>query len=490
MSSSNDPESVQLVNFKTTTNEYVESDVLNPVVFSSDNLFCRFELEPKGFLSPDSAISIGLTPNAGVTRAVFPKGVGVYSLIQRAVLKTSSGRVINDTDDVGSQMGLWSMFHSAESNKDREQFTTGRGLSYGLTYSSNGQSATSYGLDNGKEYGSTGLRANNFEVISKDRMLLSPTFTLNLHELFPFLRAKQRIPLYMLGGGDRIQIELHFSPTIDARVTLSDDDKAQTQAPFLIDQNQVQMISDHIFIPGGMEEWADDHKEIDYGYSEYLSSRHTVNTTTATNNKRNVGAAGRLALRVYTGVTCDIVDTAAPTVRVAGDLKILNKYNALTNLRAEDKHPTTSANLFYNERFLYPQDVVNDARLFHNLKDTAQKIPYTTRAIYSDEGGISHLAGEGVVNPDATASLHYEGMGQSSNLCGHQFYQGFRLNRGERVGTKGIEVQVNYGDLRITADTAVPPAVPNNIAQYTQHSVIEVLKRASLINGQLEVSYA
>ena len=66
MSSNNDPESVQLVNFKTTTNEYVESDVLNPVVFSSDNLFCRFELEPKGFLSPDSAISIGLTPNVGV----------------------------------------------------------------------------------------------------------------------------------------------------------------------------------------------------------------------------------------------------------------------------------------------------------------------------------------------------------------------------------------------------------------------------------------
>ena len=130
---------------------------------------------------------------------------------------------------------------------------------------------------------------------------------------------------------------------------------------------------------------------------------------------------------------------------------------------------------------LFPQDVTNSARQFHNLKDAARKIPYTTRAIYGDEGGISQASGEGVVNPDATASLHYEGMGQASNLCGQQFWQGFRLNTGERVGTKGIDVMVNYADLRVTATKP---------AQYTQHSIVEVTKRATLIGGQLEVSYA
>ena len=485
-SSDNDPSSVQLVNYETTTNEYVESDVLNPVVFSSDNRFCRFELEPKGFLSPDSSISIGLTPNTAVARAILPRGVGVYSLIQRAVLKTSSGRVINDTDDVGKQMSLWSMFHSAEGNKDREQFTTGRGMSFGLNTGANGNSATSYGLANGKEYDDTaGLTANNFEVISKDRMGLSPTFQIQLAELFPFLRASQRIPLYMLGGGDRIQIELHFTPTTQSRCVLSEGDKASTGAAFLINQNDVSMISDHIFIPGGMESWADDHKEIQYGFTEWLTSKHTVTTATATNNRRNVGSAGRIALRCYAGVTCDITDTTDATTiaatRVAGDLKILNKYVAQTSLRDEDKHPVTTTNLFVNERYLFPQDVTNSARQFHNLKDAARKIPYTTRAIYGDEGGISQASGEGVVNPDATASLHYEGMGQASNLCGQQFWQGFRLNTGERVGTKGIDVMVNYADLRVTATKP---------AQYTQHSIVEVTKRASLIGGQLEVSYA
>tara|TARA_R110002126_G_scaffold116662_5_gene256165 strand:- start:5018 stop:6463 length:1446 start_codon:yes stop_codon:yes gene_type:complete len=474
-------ESVSLVNYDTTTNEYVESDVLNPVVFSSDNKFCRFELEPKGFLSPDSTISIGVKPNSAVSRAVFPKGIGVYSLIQRAVLKTSSGRVINDTDQVGKQMSLWSMFHNAEGNKDREQFTTGRGLSYGLNYGTNGQSATSYGLANGKEYNDvSGLTANNFEVISKDRTALSPTFQIHLHEIFPFLKAGQRIPLYMLGGGDRIQIELHFSAVKDARVVLSDDDKAQTGADFLIDQNSVQMISDHIFIPGGMDKWADDHPVIQYGFTEWLMSRHTITTTTATNNLRNVGGAGRLALRVFTGATCDIPDTTDTTTRVAGDLTILNKYNALTCLRDEDKHPAITTNLFYNERYLYPQNVDNNARHFHNLKDGASKIPYTTRAIYSDEGGISQAVGEGVVNPDATAGLHYEGMGQAGNLCGHQFWLGFRLNRGERVGTKGIEIQVNYADLRDEA---------GKVAQYTQDTIVEVVKQAVLNKGQLDVMY-
>ena len=477
---------IGLVNYQTTTNEYVESDVLNPVVFSSDNLFCRFELEPKGFLSPDTTISIGVKANAGVGRAVFPKGVGVYSLIQRAVLKTSSGRVINDTDEVGKQMSLWSMFHNAEGNKDREQYTTGRGLSYGLTYGSNGQTASSYGLDNGKEYNdATGLSANNFEVVASSRTGLSPTFQIHLHELFPFLKAGQRIPLYMLGGGDRIQIELHFSPLAGSRMVLSNADAGATGTEFSIDQNAVQMISDHIFIPGGMEKWADAHQTIKYGFTEWLVSRHTLTTDTATNNKRNVGGAGRIALRCFTGVTCDIKDTtdADTTIatKVKGDLLLLNKYNALTNTRAEDVHPVTTTNLFYNERYLYPQNVVNNARHFHNLKDSSQKIPFTTRAIYSDEGGISHLAGEGVVCPDATANLQYEGMGQSSNLCGRQFWLGFRLNRAERVGTKGVEVQVDYADLRATED---------KVGQYTQHSILEVTKKAVLNKGQLEVMYA
>lgn len=481
----NQPAEVQLVNIATTTNEEVESDVLLPVVFSSDNLFCRFELEPKGFLSPDSSISIGVKPNSAVERAFFPRGVGIYSLIKRAVLKTSSGRVINDTDEVGHQLSLTSMYSSLQGNKNRELFSTGRGLCYEFNYNNGGfTSAESYGLSNGKEYSPTGLTCNNFEVVSKSRPDLYPTFQINLHELFPFLRAGQRIPLYMLGN-DRLQIELFFSPVLEERMSLSEGDKASaTTASFLIDTNSVQMIADHVYIPGGMEDWAEKHKEIQYGFTQMITSRHVIDTTSSKNNKRNVGGAGRLVKRVFSGVVAtgsDLqADGSSSAVPFANAL--MNKYEAVCNLRDEDKHPLQTTNLFINEHKLFPQDITNTARQYHNLRDATGRILYTTRAVYADEGGITRdTANQSLLAPSASAPLHYEGRGQSDNLAGKQKWIGFRVNTGERIGSKGIELTNNFEDLRQTA---------GEDAQYLQYSIIEVIKSAVLTNGQLEVVYA
>ena len=484
---SNQPAEVQLVNIETTTNEEIESDILLPVVFSPDNLFCRFELEPKGFLSPNSSISIGVKPNSAVERAFFPKGVGVYSLIKRAVLKTSSGRAINDTDEVSHQLALTSMYSSLQGNKNREQFSTGRGLCYEMNYPNGGfTSAESYGLSNGKEYSPTGLTCNNFEVVSKSRPDLYPTFQLNLHELFPFLRAGQRIPLYMLGN-DRLQIELFFQPLKEARMSVSKADQTSSATrEFVIDTNSVQMIADHVYIPGGMEDWAEKHKEIQYGFTQMVSSRHVINTTNAVSNKRNVGGAGRLVKRVFTGVSCDIQKqtTADPPVLtpIVGADQLLNKYEAVGNLRDEDKHGKITTNVFMNEHKLFPQDVTNMARHYHNLRDATGRIIYTTRGVYCDEGGIStDTVQQGLIAPKGVASLHYEGRGQSDNLAGKQNFLGFRLNTGERVGTKGIELTADFENLRHTA---------GEIATYTQYSMIEVIKSAVLIDGQLEVVYA
>ena len=487
----NQPSEVQLVNLETTTNEEIESDVLLPVVFSNDNLFCRFELEPKGFLSPESTISIGVKPNSAVSRAFFPKGVGVYSLINRAVLKTSSGRVINDTDEVAHQLSLTSMYSSLQGNKNREQYSTGRGLCYEMNFPNGGfTSAESYGLSNGKEYSPTGLRANNFEVISKDRLGLYPTFQINLHELFPFLRAGQRIPLYMLGS-DRLQIELFFNPVAGERMSVSKADEADSATrEFLIDQNSVQMIADHIYIPGGMESWAEKNKEIQYGFTQMVSSRHTLETSNASSNKRNVGGAGRIVKRIFTGISCDISDTvgdptATPVVPpqvINGADQLLNKYEAVGNLRDGDKHLNITTNLFINEKKLFPQDITNTARHYHNLRDATGRIMYSTRAVYADEGGSSTgTAGTSLLAPDATAGLQYEGRGQASSLAGKQNWLGFRNNMSERVGTKGIELTADFPDLRHTA---------TKNGKYTQYSIIEVIKSAVLINGQLEVVYA
>ena len=284
------------------------------------------------------------------------------------------------------------MWLSNDINKQREQYSTGRILNYNFLTDSKGNKATSYALDNGREYFSgtagTGLHAHNFQVISNARTDLSPTFVVNLAELFPFLKARNRIPLFMLGN-DRLQIELFFSSTTDARVCLSSGDDADTGKPFLINQNEVQLIADHIFIPGGMDAWREAHKDEDYGYTEMVVSKHQITTTTATNNRRNIGGAGRQALRVYAGVVCDVTDKDDVVAnKVKGDLSILNKYVSESNMRNEDIHVELTSNLFYNERFLFPQSITNSARQYHNLKDASSKIVYCTRSTYADEGGI------------------------------------------------------------------------------------------------------
>jgi len=149
---------------------------------------------------------------------------------------------------------------------------------------------------------------------------------------------------------------------------------------------------------------------------------------------------------------------------------LLNKYNAFAPSRTDDVNGVLTTNLFYNERFLYPQNVTNPAREFHNLQDAEQKIPYTTRDIYSNEGS-------GLVTASSGGNAgHFEGRTQNVNLEGHLFWQGYRLNRGERVGSKGIELTMNNNTL---AD-----------GTYTQVAYIEVLRYATLNDGHLEVFFA
>ena len=118
---------------------------------------------------------------------------------------------------------------------------------------------------------------------------------------------------------------------------------------------------------------------------------------------------------------------------------------------------------------MYPQNVTNPAREFHNLQDAEQKIPYTTRDIYSNEGS-------GLVTASIVGWQRWPLRGANVNLEGHLFWQGYRLNRGERVGSKGIELTMNNNTL---AD-----------GTYTQVAYIEVLRYATLNDGHLEVFFA
>ena len=83
-----------------------------------------------------------------------------------------------------------------------------------------------------------------------------------------------------------------------------------------------------------------------------------------------------------------------------------------------------------------------------------------------------------------SSDQHYEGRSQTGNLTGSQFWQGFRLNRGERVGTKGIELHMNARGVD-GSGAGLPDGTYNQIVYQ------EVLRTLTMDKntGQIEVFY-
>ena len=491
------PDLINLKQIPTSTAQEVETDVLRPVVFSSDNSFCRFELEPKGFLSPTSSISLGVKSSAGVNRAQFPINIGVHSLIQRAVLKTSSGRVISDMDDFSYFDTLKSNFIDNTTQQERDQYICGRCVNWEPFYTK--ASATTDNLEfnteaqrmvlgNGKEYGgekvasngdySEGLTPRNFTIVSADanRTGLTPTFSVRIYELFPFLKSGNQLPLFMMGS-DRVQIELYFTniETTD-RMVLSKEDEGQTGAEFSIDQNTCEFISDHIFYPGQMEDWASRNKNLTFQYFDYVVNRQLITSNAdkdldnANHITRQIGGAGRIVTRAYAGFRPNVV---------AGkdDRAIFNRYQAegLFKIGAYQDTGELCSNLFYNEKYLFPHNVMNGARHYHNLRDAEKKQLYVPREVYSNGGNLLPVTADG-------DDFHYDGRTQDQ-MKASQFWQGWRLNHGERVGSKGIEVTMN---------TWSPDYSRSGLQNgtYILTSWTEQLRYATMKDGQLEVFWS
>ena len=485
---SSQPDIINLTQLLTSTAQEVESDILRPVVFSQD--FMRFELEPKGFLSPTSSITLGLETITTIKRAQFPINVGVASLIDRAVLKTSSGRVICDMEDYGSFHALKSSFIDPSVMLEKEQYLSGRCMTMGAIYENPSATSNKFdqynyvnkiGLQNGKEYGGTnstnaraGLTPKNSTCVFSDatRNKLNPTFSVKLFDLFPFLKSGNQIPLFMLGS-DRVQIEIYFTKlTSTGRMSLSKEDEGETGHEFKIDQSVCELVSDHIFYPGQMDKWANMNKDLTFQYFDYVLSRQNIksasdNTDNSKVNVRQIGGAGRIVTRVYAFYE--------PTGTDADDRGILNKYQAKGMKKDGEGTGKLESNLFYNERFLFPINVKNNARHYHNLRDAEMKQVFIPDELYCGQDMFLPNTADG-------GEYHYDGRTQDQ-LRSSQFYQGFRLNRGERVGTKGIEITMNA-----TTQAGDDEGLKN--ASYLQKVYQEQLRYATLNNGQLEVFWS
>ena len=457
----------------------VETDILDSVVFNQT--FCRFQLQNKGILHSNSKISISASiTSASNVRAFFPINVGVHSLIDRAVLKAGT-KTLCEVEDFAHFSAYQSIFISGEHNKEREAYTTARVMNHEPFYANGSKSGESFGnasligqqnasalakglmvdrdldqFQGDAEYDDVDEPFGNVVLNNFQTLGYNPQFQINLSDLFPFLKTSQ-LPLYMMK--EPVSLELFWTPKSEKNRFVSEQAQTYNFEADIV-QTKTQMIADYIYYPQEMmEQYASQNQNLQFAYVDYRLAKRTVSETSARNLILNIGGAGRICNKVFQMLSYDSDDgDAFPTAN-------FNSVGPAPSLTLEDtssKNGSLTYNLRYNDHFLFPVDVDNTARHFHNIVQAEGKVPFITRQEYSGEGLV--LGGK------------FEGYTQKNALTGNFFYIANRLNRNERVNSRGIEAYVDYQTL--------------SSGSHTIRFYVELVRMAQLRNGVLDIQFA
>lgn len=464
----------------------VESDILEPVVFSES--FARFRLQNKGILHSNSKFTFSVDVSSGsAQKSFFPLNVGVHSLIERCVLKSGT-KTICETSDFGHFMAFRSTFINPQHNKQRESITTGRMMARKWEYddgdnassgsgAGTGQSdvnATSYTLDLGVEVDRFGKAEGSREYDlpyynymngsgSASGIKESPVYQISLNDLFPFLKMNQ-LPCYMFK--EELDIELYFADETKRACS-----ESASAVSFKLDKNECKMVADYIYYPTEMmTAYAEQNSQMSFTYVDYRLVKQTVVADGSDANTiiLNLGGAGRVVNKLFFGLE---------QAKVNPERSICNVYTATGT--QTDRDGSTSANVGiishnvrYNDNFLYPVDIKNQARLYSNLELAEASKPYISKDEYSGEQDLVTNNKVGGYELDTEISI----TDGTNVVAGKSFWTEDRLNRNERVNSRGIELYQTWGLL--PAET------------YTFRCWLEVVKMAILEDGILTPVFA
>ncbi len=476
------PDLIKIGTIPSNTAIEVETSVLEPVVFSQS--FARFVFQPKGILNSNSKIAISC--DATAEAAFYPLNVGIYSLIQRATLKSGT-KTICEVDDFSHFMDYQSMFLSSEANREREVYTTSRAMAQGFRYrnpdaadissvvqeSNTSASETQWDIgianddyDGFATNGVTGTPTSDHDVPLWMDLQNTPVFQLALDDLFPFLKTNQ-LPLYMMK--EQVSLELQFTPqssvaSLTRRCNVPYGGTTTLDAS--ISQTELKLIADYLYYPQEMMvAYQNANQKMSFTYVDYRSMKRTIAETGANGAQdfiQNLGGAGRIVNKAI----FKIANLAQ------GNETLLNAYNAIPPLVTytggdfDSQGGTVTTNLKYNDTFVFPIDVENMARHFHNIVAAEGKVPFRNRENYSSQ---QNTEGEQLVYGRSYATF----------MDGHQFWQAIRLNKNERVNSRGIELYNKVVTLPTTGS-------PN----YQLMAWIELVRLATFENGYLESFFA
>jgi len=448
------PDLISLSKIPVNFQQNIETDLLEPVVFNQGSTtqdgFCRFTLQNKGFLHSHSKLFLSVEAGTGVNSGYFNPATGVGQVIKKAVLKIGN-KTLNEVSSWDSLHAVKSSLIKNENNVEREFYTTGRFMNHKFQYAEGSKdTATRYELDNGYEYEGEHPGELNIPLwaeMDTDHKEDSPTFSIDLSDLFPFLKVNQ-LPLYMIK--EPINIELTFYPTINKRIQVdaNDDDGSE----HLIRRNDLKFCADYVYygMSDEMERFANANKDMSFSFVDYRLVETSVNATSLTNGIiRNLGMANRVVPRVLTLLSFD----------GAKENGILTSANSVPpSVNASGVPGIIKYNIRYNDRFEFSSDVDNTARLFSILTDS-EGVPFITRTEFSNQ-------------KNTIGSSTLQGREQDAGLKGKFFYLGTKLTGG-RVGQRGIELHYSGGYAGTTA------SIMRNFCEY--------LRVARLSDGMFDV---
>jgi len=432
------PDLISLNKIPVNFEQKIETDLLEPVVFNQGSAtqdgFCRFTLQNKGFLHSHSKLFLSVEAGTGVNSGYVNPATGIGQVIKKAVLKIGN-KTLNEVSSWDSLHAVKSSLIKNENNIEREFYTTGRFMNHKFQYANGTRdTATRYELDNGYEYEGESPGELNIPLWAESDTAHkedSPTWSVDLSDLFPFLKVNQ-LPLYMIR--EPINIELTFYPTKGHRLQIDANDDADSES--LIRRNDLKFCADYVYygMSDEMERFANANKDMSFSFVDYRLVETSVDATRLTSGIiRNLGMANRLVPRVLT-LLSDTSNT---------ETNILTQANAiapsLTGTGATANTPgKIKYNIRYNDRFEFSSDVDNTARLFSILTDS-EGVPFITRTEFADQ-------------KDTIGTSTLQGRTQNANLKGHFFYLGTKLTGG-RVGQRGLELHLSGDYTGTGADT-------------------------------------
>tara|TARA_R110002096_G_scaffold184627_2_gene363172 strand:- start:250 stop:1674 length:1425 start_codon:yes stop_codon:yes gene_type:complete len=439
----------------------VESDLLEPVVFSDGTAttdgFARFTLQPKGFLHSNSKIFISLEPSEANTNMFLPPQVGIGQVIKKAVLKVGN-KTLNELDSWAGLHAVKSSLIANEVNAEREIFMTGRWNSTGFTYNlSNNVNADGITLETGMEpeLDNELVELPNWfkhDGSSAAKRAECPSFSIDLSDLFPFLKVNQ-LPLYMID--EPVNIELHFQPQDLFRLQAGTGDAGGVAVN--VNRNELKFCADYIFYGAGdeMERYRQANQDMSFSFVDYRLIERTISKTKlASGVIQNLGMANRVVTRIIT--------VLAPDSTTDNEITLLGQYQAYSPDVTETtgkQVAQTRYNVRYNDRFEFTADIDNPARLMSVFTES-EGVPFVTRQAYSDQGTVA-----GGYSTRIRLDRY-----QQDEMDGRFFFLGTKLTNG-RVGQRGIEVHLT--------------ATVSDVDLF--RSYCEYMRVARLSNGYLDV---